>query len=300
MTDALADRRLLLVHAHPDDESSQTAATMARYAAEGAQVTLVTCTLGELGEIVAEDLRETVTVGESLGRHRIGELTEAMAALGVTDFVRLGGDGRWHDSGMTATDDFGTARAVDEVAEGAFWHADLLEASLPLVEIIRDRRPQVVVTYDPFGNYGHPDHVMAHRVAMYASQLAAAPYRPDLGDPWTVERILWITMSADDTVAMLQQAKEAGLELPWSFDLDQPLPPMFTRDELLAARIPTRPWNEQKLAALRAHRSQVDMSDPFWSMLTTANDRSAECYVLASGTPMPPGGPADDLFAGIV
>lgn len=297
VTDTMPDRRLLLVHAHPDDESSQTAATMARYVAEGAQVSLVTCTLGELGEIVDEELAKTLTVGDSLGRHRVAELADAMVELGVTDHIRLGGDGRWHDSGMAAGDDFG-ARALDEVAEGAFWNADLLEAALPLVEIIRSRRPQVLITYDPFGGYGHPDHVMAHRVAMYAAGLAASGYRPDLGEPWQIARIFWMTMSGDDAVVMLQRAQDAGVEVPWSLDLEN-LPPMFTRDAQLAARVPTLAWNDRKVAALRAHRSQVSLEDPFWAMMTAADDRTSECYVLACGVPMPAGGPSDDLFAGL-
>ena len=98
LNDVLADRRLLLVHAHPDDESSQSAATMARYVAEGAQVTLVTCTLGELGEILVPDWAH-FTPGE-LGGHRQGEIAVALAEIGVTDHVYLGGAGRYHDSGM--------------------------------------------------------------------------------------------------------------------------------------------------------------------------------------------------------
>ena len=113
----------------------------------------------------------------------------------MTDFIRLGGDGRFRDSGM-AYDDKGRAIARDVLREGIFWTTDLLEAANELVPVIRDRRPQVLITYNEFGGYGHPDHIQAHRVAMYATQLAGVPsYRPDLGEPWTVDRVLWTTMS---------------------------------------------------------------------------------------------------------
>src|SRR5665811_790624 len=126
-------RRLLLVHAHPDDESSSTGATIARYCAEGAQVTLVTCTLGEEGEIVPNDLGH-LSAGSGLATHRLDELHAAAEALGLSDYVRLGGDGRYHDSGMAHAVD-GTATARDETTDTAFWNADLLEAALSLVTI---------------------------------------------------------------------------------------------------------------------------------------------------------------------
>ena len=114
----------------------------------------------------------------------------------MTDFVRLGGDGRYRDSGM-AYDDQGRAIARDVLRDGIFWTADLLEAANHLVALVRDRRPQVLVAYNEIGGYGHPDHVQAHRVATYGTLLAGVPsYRPDLGEPWTVDRVVWSTMSA--------------------------------------------------------------------------------------------------------
>src|ERR1700761_148751 len=138
------DQRLMLVHAHPDDESIGTGATMAKYAAEGTGVTLITCTLGELGEVIPPDLADLAWDKENkLGQYRIGELDKACAALGVTDHRFLGGQGRWHDSGMmgTASNDW----------EGAFWHADLDEAARALLSVIREVQPQVLVTYDSNG-----------------------------------------------------------------------------------------------------------------------------------------------------
>src|SRR5512135_2504470 len=165
------DRRLLLVHAHPDDETIGTGATMAKYAAEGARVTLVTCTRGEQGEIVAGDLAHHASgAQDTLGEHRIDELAAACAALGVPDHRFLGGAGRWRDSGMMGT----SAKSRPD----AFWNADLAEATGELVAVIRQVRPQVVVTYDERGGYGHPDHIRAHDVTMLAVDAAADPARP--------------------------------------------------------------------------------------------------------------------------
>ena len=161
----ISGRRLLLVHAHPDDESIGTGATMARYAAEGAQVTLVTCTLGELGEIIPPSLSYLAEGdGSRLGEYRIGELNAACAELGVTDHRFLGGPGRWRDSGMMGTEGNDDPRC--------FWRADVDEAADALLDVIREVRPQVLVTYDANGFYGHPDHIQAHRVAMRAFERA--------------------------------------------------------------------------------------------------------------------------------
>lgn len=196
----------MLVHAHPDDESSSTGATMAHYIAEGAAVTLVTCTLGELGDVVLPELEHLhVDREDALAPRRLEELTKAMAELGVTDFVRLGGDGRWRDSGMAYDEKLGVVPAAD-LHDDSFWRADLLEAANELVALIRSRRPQVLITYDEKGHYGHPDHVQAHRVTTYAVSLAAIPsYRHDLGAPWQVQRTLWTAMSESMIRAMIAQ-----------------------------------------------------------------------------------------------
>ncbi|HLX49474.1 MAG TPA: N-acetyl-1-D-myo-inositol-2-amino-2-deoxy-alpha-D-glucopyranoside deacetylase [Streptosporangiaceae bacterium] len=165
MAQSYDERSLLLVHAHPDDESIGTGATMAKYAAEGARVTLVTCTLGELGEIIPPELAHLGADREDrLGEYRIGELDAACAALGVADHRFLGGAGRWRDSGM-----FGTPGNDDP---RCFWRAGLDEAAAALLEVIREVRPQVMISYDDNGGYGHPDHIQAHRVTGRAFQLA--------------------------------------------------------------------------------------------------------------------------------
>src|SRR3954453_19081633 len=188
MQDVTADRRMLLVHAHPDDESINNGATMARYVAEGTQVTLLTCTLGEEGEVLVPELAQLAAdQADQLGGFRISELTAAMAALGGTDFRWLGGAGRYRDSGMMGTPANQNPRA--------FWNADLEEAAAHAVAVVREVRPQVVVTYDENGGYGHPDHIQAHRVAMRAVEVAADPqFHPELGEPWQVAKVYWCAL----------------------------------------------------------------------------------------------------------
>src|SRR5690348_12386127 len=156
--------RLLLVHAHPDDESIGTGATIARYAAEGAQVTLITCTRGELGEVIPPGLAYLAADGDRLAEYRITELAAACAALGIGDQRFLGGPGRWRDSGMMGLP------AND--SPDCFWQADLATAAAELAKVIVDVRPQVLVTYDANGYYGHPDHIQAHRVSSAAIRVA--------------------------------------------------------------------------------------------------------------------------------
>ncbi len=152
--------RLLFVHAHPDDETLTTGATIAHYAARGAQVQVVTCTLGEEGEVIGERWAHlAVDQADQLGGFRIGELTAALNALGIEEPIFLGGAGRWRDSGMDGTPARHRQRFID---------ADPREAVGALVAIIRELRPHVVVTYDADGGYGHPDHIHAHEVTMAA------------------------------------------------------------------------------------------------------------------------------------
>ena len=295
----------MLVHAHPDDESIGNGATMAKYVAEGAAVTLVTCTLGEEGEILVPELEYLgADRDDQLGPHRLGELKAAMDILGVSDFVRLGGDGRFRDSGM-AYDDKGRAIARDVLRDGIFWTTDLLEAANELVPLIRDRKPQVVITYNEVGGYGHPDHVQAHRVAMYGVQLAGTPsYRPDLGEPWTVGRILWSTMSRQRMAEGIKALRDAGDEETFKgFDPDHGEPmPMISDDADIAAVIDGGPWIRQKMDALKAHASQVTEDGPFFSGAKVLGDSmwSHEHYRFVAGVPFPADdGWADDLFAGL-
>ena len=295
----------MLVHAHPDDETIGNGATMAKYVSEGAAVCLVTCTLGEEGEVLVQDLAHLgADENDELGAHRLGELKEAMDILGVTDFIRLGGDGRFRDSGM-AYDDKGMATARDVLREGIFWTTDLLEAANELVPLIRDRKPQVLITYNQFGGYGHPDHVQAHRVAMYGTQLAGIPsYRRDLGEPWKVKRILWTTMSKTRMAAGIRALREAGdTETFKGFDPEGGgLLPMISNDEDIAAMIDGAQWVKQKMDALRAHATQVTADGPFFSGQKVLGDSmwSHEHYRFVDGIPFPdPESWADDIFAGL-
>jgi len=294
----------MLVHAHPDDETVNNGVTMAKYVAEGAAVCLVTCTLGEEGEVLVEDLVHLAPEqNDDLGAHRLGELKLAMEILGVTDFIRLGGDARYRDSGMAYAPD-GRAIARDVLREGIFWTADLLEAANELVPVIRDRRPQVLITYDQIGNYGHPDHIQAHRVAMYATQLAGVPsYRRDLGEPWTVARAFWCTMSKSRMLAGIHALREAGdTETFQGFDPDGPLASLMSDDADIAVESDGTPWVAQKIAAMRAYATQIAADGPFFAGADLLGDSrwAREYYRLAGGMPLPEGeGWADDLFAGL-
>ena len=298
------EHRLLLVHAHPDDESINNGATMAKYVAEGRGVTLVTCTLGEEGEVLVPELAHLAADQEDgLGAHRVGELEAAMAQLGVTDFRILGGAGCYRDSGMD-WDDTGHATAKQTVRDDTFWRADLTEAATLLVEFIREVRPQVLVTYDEFGNYGHPDHIQAHRVAMYGAALAAVPsYRPDLGEPWDVAKIYWAAMSVSRMRKEAELMAERGIENPFEgFDLDNP-PRFMVGDEAIACEVDGTDYADVKLAAMKAHATQIQVDGPFFALSNSVGSQvwGPESYRLAKGVP----GPVDDrgwetdLFAGL-
>jgi N-acetyl-1-D-myo-inositol-2-amino-2-deoxy-alpha-D-glucopyranoside deacetylase len=251
-----ARRRLLLVHAHPDDETLTTGGTMARYAAEpDTSVTLVTCTLGEQGEVIPPELGLLAAdAADQLGGYRIGELAAACAALGVTDHRFLGGPGRWRDSGI-----MGTAGNDDP---RCFWRADVDEAADALLGVIREVRPQVLVTYDANGFYGHPDHIQAHRVAMRAFQRA--------GDHGPAR--FYATAAPDSA--------QVTTEIDASAYLDS------------------------KLAAMRAHATQIAVDGPFFALSNGIRHEASgvECYTLLAGPrgpagPAGPGGRETDLFA---
>jgi N-acetyl-1-D-myo-inositol-2-amino-2-deoxy-alpha-D-glucopyranoside deacetylase len=249
-------RRLLLVHAHPDDESIGTGATMARYAAQGAQVTLVTCTLGELGEIIPPSLAHLGARQEDkLGEYRIGELAAACDLLGVTDHRFLGGPGRWRDSGMMGTPDNADPRC--------FWQADVDQAAAALLDVIREVRPQVLVTYDANGCYGHPDHIQAHRVAWRAFQQVGA------------------------LAGTARLAKFYATAAPESAQV--------------TTEIDATAYFERKLAAMTAHATQITVSAPYFALSNNIRQRAlgVEYFTLLAGPRGPAAGPAGretDLF----
>jgi N-acetyl-1-D-myo-inositol-2-amino-2-deoxy-alpha-D-glucopyranoside deacetylase len=299
------DQSLLLVHAHPDDESINNGATMAKYVARGTRVTLVTCTLGEEGEVLVPELAHLAADKEDgLGAHRITELANAMRELGVTDHRFLGGAGRYRDSGMVWHEE-GHAIAGDDVKEGTFWRADLTEAADHLVEVIREVKPQVLVTYDQFGNYGHPDHIQAHRVAMYASMLAAVPsYRLELGEPWDIAKIYWVAMSESRMREGLRRLRESGDTHTFEgMDPEGPLPPFITPDELISCMVDGNDFADAKIRAMKAHATQIEVDGPFFALSNNLGNQiwGTEAYRLAKGTPGPTNadGHEEDLFAGL-
>jgi N-acetyl-1-D-myo-inositol-2-amino-2-deoxy-alpha-D-glucopyranoside deacetylase len=290
-------RRLLLVHAHPDDESINNAATMAHYVASGASVTLVTCTLGEEAEIIVPDMVYLDAQHEDrLGPVREVELAEAMKALGVTDHRILGGAGRFRDSGMIGSE--------ANNREDCFWQTDLLVAALELVPVIREIKPQVLVTYDDFGGYGHPDHIKAHRVAMYATQLAAAAtFKPELGAAWEISKIYWNAMPRGVMAAGVEAMKAAGVEDEMlEMNLDDL--PFLVDDELVTTVIDGSAHFDAKVEALTAHVTQIDVTSGFFGAMVAGGPRAMclEYYRLVQG-PLGAERDADgretDLFAGL-
>ena len=262
------NKHLLLVHAHPDDESIGQGATMARYVAEGVGVTLVTCTGGEMGEILVPELEHMAAdKDDTLADQRKVELDNAMKALGVTDHRYLGGFKLYRDSGMQWHAE-GYAVPADDVHENAFWSADLLEASSHLVEVIREVKPQVLVTYDDFGGYGHPDHIQAHRVATYAAALAAIPsFRRDLGEAHDIAKIYWGAMSASRVRQGLRDLRDAGDTTTFEgMDPDGELPPFVTSDDNLSACVDGSAHLEQKMDAMRAYPTQITLDGPFFAL----------------------------------
>ena len=290
------DRRLLLVHAHPDDECIATGATMAKYVADGAQVTLVTCTLGEEGEILLPELSHLAADQEdALGLHRREELAAAMAALGVTDWRLLGGPGRFRDSGMVGT--------PPNDRPDCFWRTDLLEAAVELVPVIREVRPQVVVTYDDFGGYGHPDHIQAHRVTHYAIALAANPtFRADLGPAWSVQKVYWTAFPKSVVRAGIEAMKAQGVDDEFTAMNPDDLP-FACDDELVTTAIDATAFLDQKMQALRAHGTQVSVDGGFFALADNVGAEAfgIEYFRLASGSVALADGATreDDLFAGI-
>ncbi|WAU85110.1 N-acetyl-1-D-myo-inositol-2-amino-2-deoxy-alpha-D-glucopyranoside deacetylase [Streptomyces sp. Qhu-G9] len=284
--------RLLLVHAHPDDEAINNGATMARYAATGAQVTLVTCTLGEQGEVIPPELAQLS--GEALGEHRMAELAGAMRELGVRDARFLGGAGRYQDSGMMGVPENDNPRC--------FWRADVDEAAAELVRVIREVRPQVLVTYDPDGGYGHPDHIQTHRVAMRAADLAAEPdFGPGLGEPWTVAKIYWNRVPRSVAEEGFARLKDVLDELPFPACAAVDDVPGVVDDSAITTEIDGTAHAAAKAAAMRAHATQIEVAEPWFALSNHLAQPlfTTEYYELVRGERE---GPAreTDLFAGII
>ncbi len=282
----MADRCLLSIHAHPDDEASKGASTVAKYKTEGVRAVLVTCTGGEEGDIL-NPVMDRPEVRADLAAVRQRELEVASALIGYDEVVLLG----YRDSGMPDTE----ANARPE----AFANADLDEAVARLVEIIRRERPQVILTYgDDQQGYPHPDHLRVHDISLPAFERAGDPsYRPDLGEPFTPLKMYYSVWSRARIEATHNKFVELGLESPFSDD-------WFTRpsqDDRVTTSIDIGPWFDVRLEALLAHETQVDPDSAFWFGLPREVARSVhpyEDYILAHSrveTQLP----ETDLFAGI-
>ncbi|MEO7285533.1 MAG: N-acetyl-1-D-myo-inositol-2-amino-2-deoxy-alpha-D-glucopyranoside deacetylase, partial [Jatrophihabitantaceae bacterium] len=297
-----ADRRLLLVHAHPDDESIGTGATMAHYVAAGAQVSLVTCTLGEQGEILLPALAQLAAdQADQLGGWRIGELAAAMAELGVRDHRFLGGAGRFRDSGMMGDPANQRPRA--------FWQADsdpvVFDAAVSaLVAVLRELRPQVVVTYDEVGGYGHPDHIMAHRVTTAALLAAADPDFPAAGQPWRVAKFYWTATPRSAMQASADALAAAGASCPFQPQHGHEQATPVVEDELVTTVVRAEDQLPAKTRALAAHGTQLTVAGQFFALSNNLGQQLSgiEYFRLAAGQP---GGPRDeqgretDLFGGL-
>ena len=237
-------RRLLLVHAHPDDETLATGGTVARYAAEqDTSVTLVTCTLGEQGEVIPQDLALLAPgKADQLGGYRIGELARACTALGVRDHRFLGGAGRWRDSGMALAGHGVRAATPEHLHPRAFARPEAFDEQVDtLVAVLEEVRPQVVVTYAADGGYGHPDHVRAHEITVAA--LRRVPAR------------LYFTVIGRGTLDAGRAALAAVPGLPFRLPLPDELPSV--PDAAITVRVDVTAQRAARIAAMRAHATQI-------------------------------------------
>jgi N-acetyl-1-D-myo-inositol-2-amino-2-deoxy-alpha-D-glucopyranoside deacetylase len=282
-------RRIMFVHAHPDDETVGTGATMAQYAVEGAHVSLVTCTLGEEGEIHVPALSQLAAAeADQLGGWRIHELDLACQALGVTDHRFLGGAGHYRDSGMMGLKENEHPRC--------FWQADVDDAAKLLLPVFDEVRPQVLVTYDTNGFYGHPDHIQAHRVAMRAAEMATdAGFGP--------AKIYWTAVSRSSIERGFEAFRDSA-DNPFGDAKSIDDIPFGTPDGEITTCVDGRAQSGRKSAAIDAHATQIPADS--W-LRTVAGSQGAdflgvEYYILVRGGRGPGDGPygwESDLFAGL-
>lgn len=284
-----AQKRLLLVHAHPDDETINNGITMAKYAQEGVKVTLVTCTRGEEGEVLVKNLGNLASNrDDKLGEHREIELKNAMKLLGIEDYRFLGApDKKWRDSGMIGT--------PQNERSDVFWQANLEEVAQELVKVILETKPQVLITYDEFGGYGHPDHIKANQVAMKAADMAA-------NQGWTISKIYWNTMPKSVIQNGIEKMKEVGSSFFGAESADDL--PFAKPDELVSTVIRGIEYVPQKLEAMKAHATQIAVDGPFFALSNNLGLSvwSDEYYTLVKGEkskPFDSEGREIDLFAGI-
>jgi len=279
--------RILLVHAHPDDETINNGATMALYADRGAHVTLVTCTRGEEGEVLVPGLSHLASTEQDLlGLHRETELAAAMKALGISDYRFLGAPStKFRDSGMMGTE--------PNNRPDVFWQADLEKAALILVDVIEEVKPHILITYDEIGGYGHPDHIQAHRVAMRASELAT----------WQIQKIYWNTIPKSVIAQGMEKMKEIGSDFFGAENIDDV--PFAKDDEFVTTLIDGSSYVDSKMAAMKAHETQIALDGPFFALSNNLGMQiwGDEYYTLVKGTksaPFDSNGREIDLTSGLV
>jgi mycothiol S-conjugate amidase len=281
--------RLMTVHAHPDDESSKGAATMAKYVAEGVDVLVATCTGGERGSVLNPKL-DRPEIWENIATIRREEMERARQILGVRQ-AWLG----FVDSGYPEGD------PLPPLPEGCFGLQPVEKAAAPLVRLIREFRPHVVTTYDEEGGYPHPDHVMCHKVTVAAFDAAGDPDAyPDEGEPWQPLKLYYdMGFSRARIIALHEALLAAGLESHYGEWLEN-WDPKRDKGSRVTTRVPCGDYFEVRDDALRAHATQVD-PDGFWFRVPLEIQRKAwptEDYELARCL-VERNDPEDDLFAGI-
>ena len=281
----------MAVHAHPDDEAIGTGGTLLRYHDLGVRTVLVTCTRGECGEISDPALASP----DNLGEVRTRELEEAVRLLKVDRLVWLG----YRDSGMAGT--------ADNDHPASFHQADLEEATERLVRLVREERPQVMISYEAKGTYGHPDHLKAHLITVAAFEAAGDPSRfPGAGAPWRPLKLYYTVRPRSRTEALLQAAREAGIEGLFGAKTEEGarerLERYATADELVTTEIDIAPYYDQKRAAVLAHRTQMGPQSFFQKLPAEVARRMGgfEYFQRAAGpAPEQPGEREADLFAGL-
>ncbi|RJK97949.1 mycothiol conjugate amidase Mca [Vallicoccus soli] len=280
--------RLMAVHAHPDDESSKGAATMARYVDEGVDVLVATCTGGERGSVLNPRLQDDPNVLANLPDIRRREMDTAREILGVRQ-AWLG----FVDSGLPEGD------PLPPLPEGCFALVPLEEATAPLVRLVREFRPHVMTTYDENGGYPHPDHIKCHQVAAAAFDAAGDPERyPGLGEPWQPLKLYYNqTFSRARTLALHEGMLAEGMESPWGEMLERW---KDREDRATTTHVPCADYFSVRDRALLAHATQVD-PDGFWFACPLELQRRlwpTEDFELARSL-VPVELPEDDLFAGV-
>ena len=305
---------LMTVHAHPDDETIGTGGSMARAVREGRRVVLVTCTRGEMGEIVVPEL-DTPDNHRRLGELRAAELERAMAALGVTEWDNLG----YRDSDMMGRPGNRDPRS--------FWQANLDEAIGRLTWIVRRDRPDVLTTYNDFGGYGHPDHIRVHHVAVGAFERAGDPawypeqLAPEHGGtgaptdegglaPWAPAKLYEQALPASLRLAIKERMEALGETSFWSppedatpeqlAEFEARMAQMLIPDEAITTWVDVAPFLDQRWAAMRAHRTQISEDNPFvrFGKDAWADFWNREAFVRRE-TRVPAPEAETDLFAGL-